>query len=630
MSEGRRKILLIEGNGQHAKVIRQGLIDAGADTVDVTCRDCLSSGIDCLNDGDIDVVLLNPRLSDGDGPNAVSRIVAKAGDVPVLVIASYTDQESYCEVIRAGAEDYIDKTKLSAETLLRSARIAIERKRAQGRTATALRESESRLRAIINAALDCIITMDSAGKIVHFNPAAEETFGYKRGEVLGKDMGELFMPAAVSARQKRNFELYRGTGAGSMLGCPVETNAFRKDGSEFIAEMTIQPVRIDGEVVFTIFLRDISHRKQAEQTLRDSEALYSSLVEALPLNVLRKDLQGRITFANKMFCELTGKPRGELLGKTDLDLYPKELAEKYRKDDQRVLETREMIDDIEQHVEDGKSSYVHVRKTPLLDSAGKIQGTQAVFEDVSERIQTQEELARYTNELKQSNRDLEQFAYVASHDLQEPLRSIAGYAQLLHVRLRDKLDDDTREFLTYLSDAAKRMQGLIHGLLDYARVGRDGRLFEPTDLDALLDAKLCDLGSAIQECGAVITRDPLPTVTADPVQLGQLFQNLISNALKYRGERRPEVHIGVEQNEEVWTFSVRDNGIGIPQEQFERIFVIFQRLHGQGEYSGLGIGLSLVKRIVDRHGGRIWVESQAGRGSTFFFTLPVRPAARPR
>ena len=236
----------------------------------------------------------------------------------------------------------------------------------------------------------------------------------------------------------------------------------------------------------------------------------------------------------------------------------------------------------------------------------------------------EEELKRYAAELKRSNQELQQFAYVASHDLQEPLRMVASYTQLLAKRYKGKLGSDADEFIGYAVDGATHMQALINDLLDYSRVGRKGKDFEPTDCTALLERTLDNLRKAVEESSAKVTHDPLPTVMADDVQLGQLFQNLIGNALKFRSKEPPHIHISAQQKGDKWLFSVRDNGIGIDPGFSERIFTIFQRLHKRGDYPGTGIGLAICKKIVERHGGSIWVKSKPEKGSTFYFTIPAR------
>jgi light-regulated signal transduction histidine kinase (bacteriophytochrome) len=248
-----------------------------------------------------------------------------------------------------------------------------------------------------------------------------------------------------------------------------------------------------------------------------------------------------------------------------------------------------------------------------------------VAERTAELDERAKELAERAKELARSNAELQQFAYVASHDLQEPLRMVASFTQLLAKRYKDKLDDDAREFINYAVDGATRMQALISDLLTYARVGTQGKDLAPTDCEALFKRVLESLRFVIGESGVVISHDPLPTVMADPQQLGQLFQNLLTNAIKFRGAEPPRVNVSVERNGSEWKISFRDNGIGISSEHAERVFVIFQRLHTKTEYPGTGIGLAICKKIVERHGGRIWIEPSIGGGSTFCITIPVVP-----
>ena len=231
-----------------------------------------------------------------------------------------------------------------------------------------------------------------------------------------------------------------------------------------------------------------------------------------------------------------------------------------------------------------------------------------------------EELTRLTR----SNADLAQFAYIASHDLQEPLRMVTSYLQLIEQRYKDKLDADGTEFISYAVDGAKRMQTMINDLLTFSRVGTRGKPLEPTDCEVILDHTLANLQIAIENSQTIITHAPLPTVMADDTQMVQLFQNLIGNAIKFRRQEPLRVHISAQAKEREWVFSVRDNGIGMEPQYAERIFVIFQRLHSKEEYPGTGIGLAVCKRVVERHGGEIWVESQPGQGSTFYFTIPIK------
>jgi signal transduction histidine kinase len=232
------------------------------------------------------------------------------------------------------------------------------------------------------------------------------------------------------------------------------------------------------------------------------------------------------------------------------------------------------------------------------------------------------ERRRAEAELRRSNEDLQQFAYVASHDLQEPLRMVAGFTQLLARRTQGRLDEKTSEYMTYILDGVSRMRELINALLEYSRVGTRGQQFEPVSLDSIFQQSLRNLQASVEESGAEVISGPLPEVTGDRIQLTQLLQNLIGNALKFRGVEPPHVRAAAERRDGEWVLSISDNGIGVAPEFADRIFVIFQRLHGPGEYPGTGMGLAIAKKIVERHGGRIWVESEPGRGAAFRFTLP--------
>jgi light-regulated signal transduction histidine kinase (bacteriophytochrome) len=246
------------------------------------------------------------------------------------------------------------------------------------------------------------------------------------------------------------------------------------------------------------------------------------------------------------------------------------------------------------------------------------------IEDVTERKRVEEALTHQTQELARSNAELQDFAYVASHDLKEPLLVVSGYVQLLARRYKGKLGTDADNFIVRAIDGVKRMETLINDLLAYSCAGTYGETFKPTDCKTVFEHTVTNLQAAIKESGAVVTHDRLPPVVADASQLVQLFQNLIGNAIKFRGKRQPCIHISAEEKGNEWVFSVRDNGIGIHPKYAEDIFIMFERLHNRGRYPGTGIGLALCKKIVQRHGGRIWVNSEPGKGSTFYFTISIK------
>jgi PAS domain S-box-containing protein len=372
----------------------------------------------------------------------------------------------------------------------------------------------------------------------------------------------------------------------------------------------------------------------------DWETTIGSILEMVPEARVVVNLTGRIVFANRQTETVFGYRPEELIGHTVELLMPERFRGRhsdYRASFTSQPRSRPMGAGLDLYArrKDGTEFPVDIGLWTVKREDGlfvitavrdltEIKRLQAeLVREHRELVEARRALEEAVAELKRSNADLQQFAYVASHDLQEPLRMVASYTQLLAKRYKGKLDSDADEFIGYAVDGATRMQRLIQDLLVYSRVNTQGQAFEPTSVEAVLDAALGNLRAAVEESRAVVTHDPLSTVMADERQLLQLFQNLLSNALKFRGEQPPRVHVSAERRGSEWLFSVRDNGIGIDPQYAERIFVVFQRLHNMAEYPGTGIGLAICKKIVERHGGRIWMESQLGKGATFYFTLPT-------
>jgi PAS domain S-box-containing protein len=333
-----------------------------------------------------------------------------------------------------------------------------------------------------------------------------------------------------------------------------------------------------------------------------------------------------LTDCNAALAEMMGYTREELLHLNFADFTHPEDLERERQLIEELWDGRTNEYRMEKRYihKAGHMVWVDVAASLFKDEVGKLAFGFAFVEDITERKRAEKELERYAAELERSNEELEQFAYVISHDLREPARMVKSYLELLDSRYQGQLDEKADMFIYHAVDGAKRMQEMINALLDLSRIGTRGEEPVPTDAEAVLKRTLNVLERAIEETEADVTHDPLPTVMADKAQLAQVFQNLVANAIKFRREDvPPRVHISAEREDDEWVFSVADNGIGIDPEQADRIFQIFQRLHTREEYEGTGIGLALCKRIVERHGGRIWVESEVGQGSTFTFTLPA-------
>ena len=357
---------------------------------------------------------------------------------------------------------------------------------------------------------------------------------------------------------------------------------------------------------------ELEKRQKVETSLGRAETVLETMIDGVVIT----DMRGKTVSVNSSAIQQLGYTEEEMLGKTPGELFiTEENQQKFSEEVKKLLsgnpiETSEFL--IKR--KDGKEFLTSVNLSVIKDSRGKPVEIVAVFRDVTER-------KKLLAELERSNEELEQFAYIASHDLQEPLRMVASYVQLLAQRYKGKLDNDADDFIGYAVDGATRMQGMINDLLKYSRVGTRSKSFEQTDCETVLEQTLTNLKISIEENSVTVTHDTLPAITADGSQLVELLQNLIVNAIKFRGDKAPHIHVSAEKKGGEWLFSVRDNGIGMDSEYAERIFQIFQRLHTRTEYPGTGIGLAVCKRIAKRHGGRIWVESKPGEGSTFYFTI---------
>ena len=415
-------------------------------------------------------------------------------------------------------------------------------------------------------------------------------------------------------------------GLRSAFALPIRLGDEVLGALEFFHRDTLQPDEwlLKTGVAIGLQIGHFMARAQAERELRQSEARFRSLTGLSSDWYWEQDEELRLTFMSSRFVERTGIDPAPFIGRKRWEEPAPNLTESDWVRHKAQLERREPFFDFEMErvSPDGNSVWLSVSGEPVFEDR-KFRGYRGVGTDITERKRGQAVLRAAYDELARSNAELQQFAYVASHDLQEPLRMIGSYTQLLERRYGEKLDADAREFMDFIVDGATRMNQLIEDLLAFSRVGTRGKELRPVQAQSALDRALINLRAAIESSDAQITHDALPEVTADDSQLTQLFQNLIGNAIKFKNKDEPvRIHVGVHDAGEEWRFSVSDNGIGIEPQYFERIFMVFQRLHTRDEYAGTGIGLAICKKVVDRHHGRIWVESVYGKGSTFVFTLP--------
>jgi PAS domain S-box-containing protein len=675
-----------------------------------------------------------------------------------------------------------------------------ERKQAED----ALKASEERFRQIVRTAHDAFVSMDAEGRITDWNPAAEQTFGWRATEIIGRTLSSTIVPPRYREAHGRGLQQFLETGRGPLLNKRVEIEALHRDGHEFPVEITISALRVGERYVFNAFLHDISERKRAEQLFNAQHEVtlvlsQSATTEDAFPRVL-ESLAGKLGWRFAAFwtgeddgsvlschsiwhqpsqsvsrlAEHTGEATfapgagpvgrvwmsGELAWSSDVATEPgflrveaateaslggaiyvpiksanrvlavielltddarppeedllemlatiasqigqfverkraeealREMEEGFRSAFQdapigialvsvvpgsagRLLQVNSALSEITGYAEealyslelselthpddrgaeqplienllageipnyqleeryvrpDGDVVWVMVSASTVHNAAGRLLYAVAQIQDITERKKAEQDLAaaaaeleRRATELERSNADLQQFAYVASHDLSEPLRMVSSYVQLLAKRYQGKLDSDADDFIGFAVDGATRMQALIDGLLMYSRVGTSDYAFGPVDCAEVVQQTLVMLEKRMEETGAVVTVDPLPTVHGDPTQLGQLFQNLIGNAMKFT-DAEPRIHVSAEEEEHGWRFTVSDNGIGIDPRHVDRIFQVFQRLHTRDAYPGSGVGLAICKRIVERHGGSIRVDPNPGGGTKFSFTIPKR------
>ncbi len=529
--------------------------------------------------------------------------------------------------------------------------------------------------ALADALPDGIIVLDTDSNVQYANPAVEDILGYSPDDLVGSSKVNI-IPPRLRERHLTALQRYLETGERNLNWSYIEFPGQHRDGHEIPLAVSLNEFFYDCDRYFVGLFRDISPRKQAERTLTAKvvqlesvaylgrRALDHSPIEELLGNATELIPAALDTDYCIVFEDLSGPTPPDSVAGRELIVRAETGLDDALGDDETVsiagadsiggrtlMATQPIvITDIETDprfsgssllADAGARSGIAITIGPSSEPWGLLcafetecrefadhdvdflQSVGTILATAIERQRYEERLTETVDDLKASNERLEQFAYAASHDLQEPLRMVSSYLQLVESRYADALDEDGREFIDYAVNGAERMRAMIDGLLEYSRVDTQGEPFEAVDLDAVFDDVLTDLQVMIEDSDAEITAEPLPTVQGDTGQLRQLFQNLLSNAIEYSGDESPQIHVGANRNGATWELFVHDEGIGIDPDDSDRVFVVFQRLHTRKAYPGTGIGLAICRRIVERHGGRIWVDSESDSGATFRFTIPA-------
>jgi len=503
------------------------------------------------------------------------------------------------------------------------------------KTEKEIRDSEEKRRLIMSGALDAIICIDTNESITFWNHKAEVIFGWKETEALGQQLSELIVPEPFRKYHREGMKHYLKTGEGRALNVLLELSAIKRNGDEFPIELTVIPINQGEDLFFCAFIRDITERKKSEARILQANERFEIVTQATNDAIWDWNIKEKIFFRSQNIKKFFGEDTPSNLNENQFwnNKFHPDDVEKTKKSLSNALENP-LVNRWEAEYrifnESEKIIYVIDRGIIIRDNNGKATRMIGAMTNITEQknheaqlVALNESLQSYAKELERSNEELEQFAFITSHDLQEPLRMISSFMDQLKRKYEDKLDDKALQYIDFATNGSKRMKQIILDLLDYSRAGRPTDLIEMVDVNEIIsDFKLLR-GKIISEKSATISHEKIPNILTYKTGITQVFHSLLDNAIKYsKKEEAPNIIISCKEEENKWVFTVKDNGIGIDSKFYNKIFVIFQRLHNREEYEGTGIGLSIVKRHIDYLGGKIWVESEINIGSTFYFEIP--------
>jgi PAS domain S-box-containing protein len=490
-----------------------------------------------------------------------------------------------------------------------------------------IREGRDWLQTTIDSIGDAVIATGASGHVTLLNGVAESLTGWKQEEAVSRPLDEIFIITNEETGATVESPVTKALREGCVVGLSSHMTLTNRDGRQIPIDDSAAPIRdVNGNVIGVVLVfRDISQQRAAGRAQKDAAiaaAYLAAIIEYSDDAVIGKDLNGIVTSWNRGAERIFGYTSTEMIGRP-ISVIASEQTRDEMPEILRRIKNGQHVDHFEtiRRTKAGRDIHISLTVSPIRDADGVIIGASKIARNISERVEAEKERIRQAELIERTNADLQQFAHAASHDLREPLRTITAHSQLLQLRAGPRLDERSRESLAFMVSATGRMDQLIDALLEYSKAAETGdSLAGEVQMEEVLSASVANLQKAIQDSNAIITHDALPTVLGNETHFVQLVQNLISNAIKYRRDEPPAVHLSASRKHDTWIFSVSDNGQGISSEYYSQVFQIFKRLHGQN-YPGAGIGLATCKKIVEVHGGRIWVESEIGKGSTFFFTL---------
>jgi len=622
-------VLLIEDHAPDVRLISEELAALSV-PIELAVESSLASGLARLDSDRFDCVLACQQLMEGDVRSSIDEIRGRDPSLCVILLFEFDDPEVISTALAAGAQDCLDKTGLAGDTLLMAFQYGVARQAARV-TPVAAGAGEIDvllpiLEPVVRSLPFAVAAVDNEAKVVLWNPASEELYGWTADEVLGNPL-----PTFPDEEAVENFrKVFGSRGEGTAL-LGFETIRQRKDGSLVHVSVSTAPLLdMAGDPIGMIgFGADINTRVQTEADLRDSEERFRSIFEHSNDAIFILDPEkDEFLEINKRAAEMLGYQVGELTRLHPSDIHPDQMPQLQTFAKVVFERGHGWTRDLTCRTKSGDQLPSEISAS-IISLEGR-SWMIAVVRDISAQVQALEQLGNAQSELEQRagqltrlEAELSDYARAVSHDLSEPLRTVSSYVQLLEQRYQDQLDEDAAEFIGFTVDAVKRMRLLLADLLSLATIGASGRAFSDVDTAKVVDEVTHDLAAGIAEAGAAVTTESLPVVRADRREIGEVFQNLIGNALKFRSTERPlVVNVSAVSEGGATRFAVADTGVGIDPVHQERIFGVFRRLHAQGEYPGTGIGLAICKKVIDRHGGRIWVESRRDGGSTFYFTIP--------